>query len=270
MVGATSAASIFRAASRWGRTGKVYVADTANNVIRVLTATRRRAAGVTNAASFASRVSPGALASIFGSASVRPRLQGLLGFLTNALPTSLNGDHAYGQRHAGAAALSLARPDQFPDALENRQWARRAYVSRSPAGRECRAGAVADGRARPVHVRRIAADRAEPGFHAERRDPSGRRGQHHRRVPHGSGSGLDHASRRHADSSYSAEQDHAPQIGADRDGGRGTYRSAGLTPGFIGLVQINIVVPPGLAPGTYPLTVTIDGQTSNSGNIVVK
>src|SRR5205085_1170253 len=45
---------------------------------------------------------------------------------------------------------------------------------------------------------------------------------------------------------------------------------AGLTPTFISLVQFNIVVPPGIAAGTYPLTVTIDQQTSNAGNIVVK
>ena len=45
---------------------------------------------------------------------------------------------------------------------------------------------------------------------------------------------------------------------------------SGLTPGFIGLAQMNIVVPPGLTPGVYPLSVTIDGQTSNSATIAVK
>ena len=44
---------------------------------------------------------------------------------------------------------------------------------------------------------------------------------------------------------------------------------AGLAPGFVGLVQMNIVVPAGLAKGDYPLTVTIDGQTSNSGTVSV-
>ena len=43
----------------------------------------------------------------------------------------------------------------------------------------------------------------------------------------------------------------------------------GLTPGFIGLAQMNIVVP-ALAPGVYPLVVTIDGQNSNSATIAVK
>ena len=49
-----------------------------------------------------------------------------------------------------------------------------------------------------------------------------------------------------------------------------TVSFTGLTPGFIGLVQMNIVVPSGLTPGVYPLSVTIDGQTSNSATIAVK
>jgi len=44
----------------------------------------------------------------------------------------------------------------------------------------------------------------------------------------------------------------------------------GLTPGFVGLVQTNIVVPTTLAPGVYPLVITIDGQTANSATIAVK
>lgn len=44
---------------------------------------------------------------------------------------------------------------------------------------------------------------------------------------------------------------------------------AGLAPGFVGLTQMNIVVPAGLASGDYPLTVTIGGQTSNAGTISV-
>lgn len=44
---------------------------------------------------------------------------------------------------------------------------------------------------------------------------------------------------------------------------------AGLAPGFVGLVQMNIVVPAGLAQGDYPLTVTIAGETSNSATVSV-
>ena len=44
----------------------------------------------------------------------------------------------------------------------------------------------------------------------------------------------------------------------------------GLAPGFAGVLQANITVPAGLAPGTYPLTVAIGGETSNSASISVK
>jgi adhesin/invasin len=44
---------------------------------------------------------------------------------------------------------------------------------------------------------------------------------------------------------------------------------AGLAPGFVGLVQMNIVVPSGLAKGDYPLTVTIAGQQSNSALVSI-
>jgi uncharacterized protein (TIGR03437 family) len=49
-----------------------------------------------------------------------------------------------------------------------------------------------------------------------------------------------------------------------------TVAFAGLAPGFIGLVQMNIVVPSTLTPGVYPLSITIDGQTTNSATIAVK
>ncbi len=43
----------------------------------------------------------------------------------------------------------------------------------------------------------------------------------------------------------------------------------GLAPGFVGLTQMNIVVPSGLASGDYPLTVTIRGETSNAGIVSI-
>jgi uncharacterized protein (TIGR03437 family) len=44
---------------------------------------------------------------------------------------------------------------------------------------------------------------------------------------------------------------------------------AGLAPGFVGLVQMNIVVPSGLTTGSYPLTITIGSETSNPTNISI-
>ena len=48
-----------------------------------------------------------------------------------------------------------------------------------------------------------------------------------------------------------------------------TVSFAGLAPGFVGLLQMNIVVPSTLAAGDYPLTITIHGETSNPGTISV-
>jgi len=49
-----------------------------------------------------------------------------------------------------------------------------------------------------------------------------------------------------------------------------TVGFAGLAPGFVGLVQVDLLVPSGLTAGTYPLVVTIDGQSSNAGKISVQ
>jgi minor extracellular serine protease Vpr len=44
---------------------------------------------------------------------------------------------------------------------------------------------------------------------------------------------------------------------------------SGLTPGIGGLYALNVVVPASLAPGPYPVTVSIGGQTSVASTIVV-
>jgi uncharacterized protein (TIGR03437 family) len=44
---------------------------------------------------------------------------------------------------------------------------------------------------------------------------------------------------------------------------------AGLTPGLIALLQLDITVPSGLAAGNYPMIVTIGGQVSNSATVSI-
>jgi len=45
---------------------------------------------------------------------------------------------------------------------------------------------------------------------------------------------------------------------------------AGLTPGLAGLIQMNIQIPAGLAPGDQPVFVTVNGVPTNAGLITVK
>ena len=44
---------------------------------------------------------------------------------------------------------------------------------------------------------------------------------------------------------------------------------AGMTPGLVGLTQVNLMIP-NLPPGDYTLVVTVDGQKSNAATITVK
>jgi minor extracellular serine protease Vpr len=54
-------------------------------------------------------------------------------------------------------------------------------------------------------------------------------------------------------------------------GGRNAVVSwSGLTPTLAGLYQINVTVPPDLAPGTHQITVTIGGKTSKISNLPVR
>jgi adhesin/invasin len=49
-----------------------------------------------------------------------------------------------------------------------------------------------------------------------------------------------------------------------------TVHFAGLAPGFVGLIQVNAQIPPGLSPGDQPVFVTINGSPSNAGVITVR
>jgi uncharacterized protein (TIGR03437 family) len=44
---------------------------------------------------------------------------------------------------------------------------------------------------------------------------------------------------------------------------------AGLAPDFVGLWQVDVLVPAGLAQGEYPLVISVDGQSSNAANVSV-
>jgi uncharacterized protein (TIGR03437 family) len=57
------------------------------------------------------------------------------------------------------------------------------------------------------------------------------------------------------------------QIG---DTASATPSFAGLTPGFYGLYQVNVVVPQNLPPKVYPVRVSVKGNASNSQNIQVR
>ena len=266
---ATAAALNFPRSIAVSPNGTVYIADTGNHAIRVLTPTFPAIGGVSNAASGTARISPGALASIYGS-----------GFGTSMFvaddgrpwPTSTTNFVSV-QVNGVAAPLYYVSPGQINFQVP---WATpttgTVNVAAAVNGGSSNIAAVPVGTAAPGlfydQVSGAAIVQNTPDYSlnsASNPAPAGST-----IVAYLTGTGpvapaAKDGTPAPGDTLSWAASAYSAKIGSVA----ATVSFAGLTPGFIGLAQMNIVVPSTLAPGVYPLSVTIDGQTSNSGTIAV-
>jgi uncharacterized protein (TIGR03437 family) len=247
--------------------GNVYLADTQNHVIRKLTPSLPTitAGGVGNAASYAPKLSPGALATVFGTgfgtttvqpdeplptnvAGVSVNLNGKAAPIYYLSPTQINFQVPWstpttgsvnvvvnvtgGNSNTIAVPVSAAAPGLFylpggAAIVQNQDYSLNDPSNPAARGSTIIAYLTGSGPVSPAQTDGVSAP----------------------------GSTLVNMT-----GSYSA------QIGS----ATAQVQFAGLAPGFIGLVQMNIVVPTTLTPGTYPLTVTVAGDTSNSATIAIK
>jgi uncharacterized protein (TIGR03437 family) len=267
---ATSALLSFPHSIAVSPNGTVYVADTGNHVIRTLVPTFPAISGVGNAAGGAARISPGALASIYGTGFGASTFLADDGFPWPTTTTSFVGVKVNGV----AAPLYFVSPGQINFQVP---WA-------TPATGTANVAVLVNGGSSNVAAVPVAT--AAPGLFYDQASgaaiaqntPDYSLNSLSNPAPAGStivayftGSGpvapaAKDGTPLRSDTLTWATSAYSAQIGS----ATATVSFAGLTPTYIGLGQMNIVVPSTLSPGVYPLTITIDGQASNSATIAVK
>jgi uncharacterized protein (TIGR03437 family) len=262
---ATQAAMYFPRGVAVDPSGNIYIADTANSVVRQLQGALPvvSANGVVNAASFASQISPGALATVFGINFA------LRNASANApLPLSLAGISV--SVNGQSAPLLYVTPTQanFQVPWETAQGS--ATVTVNVNGGASNSVTVPVLGAAPGLFSTSSGHAVVQNSDFTLNDPSNPAKVGSTIVAYLSGSGP--VSPAVADGAatplgplVSATSPSSATIGSST----AQVAFAGLAPGFVGLVQVNIVVPSDLQTGDYPLAIMIGNETSNSATVSV-
>jgi uncharacterized protein (TIGR03437 family) len=246
--------------------GNVYISDTGNDAIRLLKpVTPSIATGdVVNAASFAAHVSPGALATIFGSNFLG---SGQSAIASLPLPDGLGGVSV--SVNGQAAPLLYISADQinFQVPWETTAGSGKVTVSSSAFA----SGAV------DVSVLAAAPGLFFQGSHAivQNSDFSLNSSSDPAKVgdtilAYLTGAGA--VSPAVADGQPAGSNPLSlvtPTVTATIDAVAAPVSFAGLAPDFVGLWQVNVVVPAGLSQGDFPLIISVGGQASNAANVSV-
>jgi uncharacterized protein (TIGR03437 family) len=246
--------------------GDVYISDTGNDAIRLLKPVTPAiaAGGVVNAASFAAHVSPGALATIFGSNFIG---SGQSAIASLPLPDGLGGVSV--SVNGQAAPLLYLSTDQinFQIPWETVTGSAKITVSSS---------AFASGTV-DVSVLAAAPGLFFQGSHAivQNSDFSLNSSSDPAKVgdtilAYLTGAGA--VSPAVADGQPAGSNPLSlvtPTVTATIDSVAAQVSFAGLAPDFVGLWQVNVVVPAGLSQGDFPLIISVGGQASNAANVSV-
>lgn len=246
--------------------GNIYIADTANHVIRQLSigAPAIAANGVVSSASFLPKIAPGSLASIAGTnlaTSTPPVANAPLPTMLAEASVSVNGKNA---------PILYASPSQINFQVPWGTQTGNATVTVSVNGVT----------SNPITVPVTA---AAPGIFyypsgaaiAQNHDYSLNTASNPEHagsfiIAYLTGSGAVNPSVADGAATPSTGLvQPTSQISVTIGGSSATVLGAALTPGFVSLLQLNITVPSGLAAGSYPMIVTIGGQVSNSATVSI-
>ena len=262
---ATSALLNFPHSIRVDASGNVYFSDTDNQIIRVLKPVTPSVAGggVVNAASFTPQVSPGALATIFGSDFTGTGLQASAASLP--LSSSLGGVSV--QVNGVSAPVLYASTNQINFQIP---WATKAGTATLKVSTN---GLVSN--QVNITVQAAAPGLFVSGSHAIVQNSDFSLNSSGNPAKVGSTilaylTGAGAVSNQPADGAAAGSDSKVTSTVSATIGGQAADISfAGLAPTFVGLWQFNIQVPSGLSAANVPLTVTVGGETSNTANVSV-
>lgn len=246
--------------------GNVYVADTENNVIRQLTAVQPsvNAGGIVNAASFNAPVSPGSLATIFGSNFVGTAASGAA---TLPLPVSIGGVSVTVNGKAAPILYINATQINFQIPWETATGSASVVVSSS--GYASAAATVSVQAAAPglfFQGSRAIVQNSDYSLNGSG-NPAKVGGTI---IAYFTGGGA--VNPPVADGAPAGSNPLSTSSGVTATIGSqpATVTFAGLAPDFVGLWQANITVPSGITQaGDYPLVITAGSKASNSAKVSV-
>jgi uncharacterized protein (TIGR03437 family) len=262
---ATQAAMYFPRGVAVDPSGNIYIADTANSVVRQLQGTLPvvSANGVVNAASFASQISPGALATVFGSNFA------LRNASANApLPTSLAGVSV--SVNGQSAPLLYVTPTQVNFQVPWETALGSATVTVNVNGGASNSITVSVLGAAPGLFSSSSGHAVVQNSDFTLNDPGNPAKVGSTIIAYLSGSGpVDTPVADGAATPLGPLVTATSQSSATIGSSPAQVAFAGLAPGFVGLVQVNIVVPSDLQTGDYPLAITIGNETGNPATVSI-
>jgi uncharacterized protein (TIGR03437 family) len=247
--------------------GNIYIADTENCVIRKLSisAPTIMTNGVVNGASFTPHVSPGALATIYGS-----NLATSTGSESTPLPTQLA--EATVSVNGKLAPILYASPTQINFQVPWETGIGSASVVVTVDGTASNTATVPVTATAPgiFFYSSGAAIAQNHDYSLNTTTNPAHAGSFIIAYMTGSGAVTPAVTDGAATPSTGLVQiPSGVSVSATIGGEAAPVLFAGLTPGLIALLQLDITVPSGLAAGSYPLVVTIGGVVSNSATVSV-